>query len=182
MYNLNYAPTILGVQIWREIICGGTRYKKRLNTTELEYWHPDCHLATVAFFCSCYELGECKLLYTWYAGKTYRWWDTAVLIFNLHIVVWPTLILELNTGFSIVLKMPWDNLHQELANHETFLYILWDIFTQSQKWNLFIFHDICMMQSVGKCFGTCSYCLHWSPVWEYEQLALECSIQWPKFV
>jgi hypothetical protein len=28
MYNLNYAPTTLGVQIWREIICGGTRTKK----------------------------------------------------------------------------------------------------------------------------------------------------------
>jgi hypothetical protein len=28
MYNLNYAPTTLGVQSWREIICGGTRTKK----------------------------------------------------------------------------------------------------------------------------------------------------------
>jgi hypothetical protein len=27
MYNLNYAPTILGVQSWREIISGGTRTK-----------------------------------------------------------------------------------------------------------------------------------------------------------
>jgi hypothetical protein len=28
MYNLNYAPTTLRVQSWREIICGGTRTKK----------------------------------------------------------------------------------------------------------------------------------------------------------
>ena len=28
MYNLNYAPTTLGVQSQREIICGGTRTKK----------------------------------------------------------------------------------------------------------------------------------------------------------
>jgi hypothetical protein len=28
VYNLNYAPTTLGVQSWREIICGGTRTKK----------------------------------------------------------------------------------------------------------------------------------------------------------
>jgi hypothetical protein len=28
VYNLNYGPTTLGVQSWREIICGGTRTKK----------------------------------------------------------------------------------------------------------------------------------------------------------
>jgi hypothetical protein len=28
MYNLNYTPTILGVQIWRDIISGGTRTNK----------------------------------------------------------------------------------------------------------------------------------------------------------
>jgi hypothetical protein len=28
MYNLNYTPTTLGVQSWREIISGGTRTKK----------------------------------------------------------------------------------------------------------------------------------------------------------
>jgi hypothetical protein len=36
MFNLNYAPTNLGVQSWRDIICGGTRTKK-LNTTVLGY-------------------------------------------------------------------------------------------------------------------------------------------------
>jgi hypothetical protein len=37
MYNLNYAPTTLGVQSWREIISGGTRTeKKNVNTTVLE--------------------------------------------------------------------------------------------------------------------------------------------------
>jgi hypothetical protein len=28
MYNLNYAPTALGVQSWTEILSGGTRTKK----------------------------------------------------------------------------------------------------------------------------------------------------------
>jgi hypothetical protein len=28
MYNLNYAPTTMGVQSWRENISGGTRTKK----------------------------------------------------------------------------------------------------------------------------------------------------------
>jgi hypothetical protein len=36
MYNLNYTPTTLGVQSWREIISGGTRTKK-LNTTGLKH-------------------------------------------------------------------------------------------------------------------------------------------------
>jgi hypothetical protein len=42
MYNLNYAPTTLGVQSRREIICGGTRKRKRLNNAALKnkgtYW------------------------------------------------------------------------------------------------------------------------------------------------
>jgi hypothetical protein len=40
--NLNYAPTTLGVQSWREIICGGVREQKSLITTALDgipyYW------------------------------------------------------------------------------------------------------------------------------------------------
>jgi hypothetical protein len=35
MYNLNYTPTTLGVQSWREIYLG-VHEQKRLNTTDLE--------------------------------------------------------------------------------------------------------------------------------------------------
>jgi len=64
--------------------------------------------------------------------RSCRWWDTAVVIFNLHVCVWPALVLEVNTGFSVLLKMPWDSLyhHQELINHET---SWWHIFTQSKN-------------------------------------------------
>jgi hypothetical protein len=37
MYNLNYTPTILGVQSWKEIISGGTRTKK-LNTSGIDFY------------------------------------------------------------------------------------------------------------------------------------------------
>jgi hypothetical protein len=35
MYNLNYTPTTLGVQSWRE------RERKRLNTTGVDYFNKD---------------------------------------------------------------------------------------------------------------------------------------------
>jgi hypothetical protein len=49
MYNLNYAPTTLGVQSCREIISGGTRTKKfqySLNHSYIEH----CTLLYTTYF------------------------------------------------------------------------------------------------------------------------------------
>jgi len=75
--------------------------------------------------------------------RSYRWWDTAVVIVNLHKVVWPALSLELNTGFSVLLKMPWDSwYHQELQSWDILVHFC-GIFSPRVK------RICCMMLSGG---------------------------------
>lgn len=65
--------------------------------------------------------------------------------------MWPALSLQLNTGFSILLKMPWDSLyhHQELQSWDILVHLS-GIFSPRVKIICFV---TCMMPSGGMSSG-----------------------------
>jgi hypothetical protein len=82
MYDLNYTPTTLGVQSWREIISGSTR-ENRLNTTAVDI--PQLWCKGASRILSCWGL-ICYIRSVYWYGLS---WTTACICLPFLSVVLP---------------------------------------------------------------------------------------------